>query len=598
MKHLRKLLSAALVAALMLAILIAPVSAEEEVVNEVVGGRFNGMPWQYDTDNRALAINGQGQLPADSPKPWQNYEEEVETVVFRPGITGIPDGFMNYCINMTTIMIPASVTYIGEGVFTISPKLTDIVYEGDPEMLKNIRMSEADLAVIDKVRVHEGTITDNSEPNNPRYTYVYGETTVTVGGVEYTIATKTSKDESWSRATMGDKWIEDGLIRTWKDENGATHKLYSHEDNIYGKGTKERIIYSKTKETNITTYDEAGLTITEDRDGDTSVWHYEYSNPDAEYKSETIVEQNGVITHRETVMQDGSSVTEELEDEIIKEQTYKDADGNVTAEISLDNDGEIVKETDYNPDGSKVEYINENANGNPQYTYYDADGNKTERIEDLGDGGIRKYTFTDDTNFTMETVQASGRVITTDVIDGNIARQTIYYEDGTALIIDYDNDGNVKRYITFDADGNVTGDYVFQAAELNQEESGAAAEVPEAEAALEEDANGEDREAVEDEIDVSEQADDQEAETEDDTADEKDQEAEADDGAAGEEGQDAEESDGESPSEESPSNESQSSDSGASESQPTHAESAHASESPEGAYESSGTVEVDIPEAA
>ena len=162
MKSFRKILCMALSFALFLTTVIVA-TAGAASTQDVVGGRFNGMPWQYDTKEGQLSINGQGALPTEANKPWQEYEQQVDTAIFRSGITVIPDGFMNFCVNMTTIMIPASVTYIGEGVLTISPKLTDIIYEGDLDALLAIPMSEADREVVKKTHFHTATIKESGD---------------------------------------------------------------------------------------------------------------------------------------------------------------------------------------------------------------------------------------------------------------------------------------------------------------------------------------------------------------------------------------------------------------------------------------------------
>ncbi|MBR1559601.1 MAG: hypothetical protein IJ646_05100, partial [Clostridia bacterium] len=177
MKRIPKLLSAILVLALLISnvILTAAPALGEAIVADLAG-----TPVVYDTATNALAINGTGALPDVAEKPWQAYAADVRVAAFRPGITAIPDHFLDGCTGITTLALPASVQSIGEGVLTASPSLDTLVYSGARESLLNVQMSDADRAVAQRLTVIPAAATDRSAGADITYTYAYNGTTLLV----------------------------------------------------------------------------------------------------------------------------------------------------------------------------------------------------------------------------------------------------------------------------------------------------------------------------------------------------------------------------------------------------------------------------------
>ena len=110
-----------------------------------VNGIFSDKPyvpltWNYDADTKTLTFSGTVIPSYNDPdeRPWKDYVEVVEKIVFNEGVRGIGNYAFGYCASLTTVTIPAGVTRIGNGVFygcsglttvTIPASVTSIGYD-------------------------------------------------------------------------------------------------------------------------------------------------------------------------------------------------------------------------------------------------------------------------------------------------------------------------------------------------------------------------------------------------------------------------------------------------------------------------------------
>ena len=91
----------------------------------------SGISASFDTSTGVLTISGTGEMPYwdgidGSPPPWEDYREDITSVIINNGVKNISSCAFVECINMKTISIPSSVTSIGQGAFAWCSKLTSI----------------------------------------------------------------------------------------------------------------------------------------------------------------------------------------------------------------------------------------------------------------------------------------------------------------------------------------------------------------------------------------------------------------------------------------------------------------------------------------
>jgi len=87
---------------------------------------------KWELWNNTLIISGSGNIPnymngshiINNTAPW--YNEQIERVVIKEGITNIGDGaFANYW-NLTSVFVPPNINHIGEYAFMSCNRLTSI----------------------------------------------------------------------------------------------------------------------------------------------------------------------------------------------------------------------------------------------------------------------------------------------------------------------------------------------------------------------------------------------------------------------------------------------------------------------------------------
>ena len=102
---------------------VLAVTAHADVVGGTFGAEGDNLTWSYNTDSKELTISGTGAMLEDNAywvfggAPWHAYAADITKVVINPGVTQIGDYSFYRCVNLKTISIPSSVTWIRSNAF-------------------------------------------------------------------------------------------------------------------------------------------------------------------------------------------------------------------------------------------------------------------------------------------------------------------------------------------------------------------------------------------------------------------------------------------------------------------------------------------------
>ena len=98
--------------------------------NVVTGTCGDNLTWSYDTDTKALTIEGNGAMTDyddySSNHPWAQVKGDILSVSLPEGLTSIGDCAFRFCSSLTSITIPNSVTSIENDAFSGRSSLTPI----------------------------------------------------------------------------------------------------------------------------------------------------------------------------------------------------------------------------------------------------------------------------------------------------------------------------------------------------------------------------------------------------------------------------------------------------------------------------------------
>ena len=85
----------------------------------VTGTCGESLTWSYDTDTKALTIEGSGAMTNywDDNQPWAQVSSDILSVSLPEGLTSIGGGAFENCSSLTSIILPNSVTSIGDNAF-------------------------------------------------------------------------------------------------------------------------------------------------------------------------------------------------------------------------------------------------------------------------------------------------------------------------------------------------------------------------------------------------------------------------------------------------------------------------------------------------
>ena len=108
-------------------------TAEPRTYNdgETSGTCGDSMTWSYNTSTSVLTISGSGAMTSH---PWDEFKNNIEKVVFSGKITSICELAFGKCKNLESITIPASVKTIGGGAFLNCINLDSVTFASNSNL--------------------------------------------------------------------------------------------------------------------------------------------------------------------------------------------------------------------------------------------------------------------------------------------------------------------------------------------------------------------------------------------------------------------------------------------------------------------------------
>ena len=101
-----------------------PEMPTDEIINGTCG---KNLTWSSNKTKAILTISGTGDMEdyvIDAP--WKQYQEEIQTIVIKDGVTSIGNRAFEYCSKLTQVTIPSGMTSIGESAFAGCSALTQV----------------------------------------------------------------------------------------------------------------------------------------------------------------------------------------------------------------------------------------------------------------------------------------------------------------------------------------------------------------------------------------------------------------------------------------------------------------------------------------
>ena len=441
---------------LALILILAPVFSASA---ETAKNSWNGITWEFESVLGALFINGRGVLPVEAPMPWRDRAADNRTLCFDSGVTEIPSGFTEGCVNMKTVMLPATLQSIGKGVLSVSGGLREIYYEGSVEELLAIQMDSEDRNALNgaffyaseivkdektgavsyvpledgqrgrlKIYLGDGVVMGTLD-DGAVYTAYYGNNGylnyADIVGDDYTAEYRVTRRE--------DNTIASITYETTKDDYAGTMTRYYDET---GSTVIKQVFVKENGETDIAEYDDTGTVLLKNTlewpngeslsrvyrpDGTLERAHYIYVGAPY-YQKDKLYDLDGKTLLSETTLYtNGGQETREYDSVgmLIRKTTTEERGAQMILEYG--HNGALLRQTYTQPDGYSV-------------------------IEEYGDEEkLVKETriFTDGRNRCLEYNTA-----------GSIIRVTEISAAGVVEIGEYDDDGNQLFYSIVSPDGS------------------------------------------------------------------------------------------------------------------------------------------------
>ena len=94
-------------------------SANAETYTGSCGAEGDNVTWLLDTETGILTIQGEGAMEdysfgGNPPPTWAQYKNDIKSVIIKSGVTRIGDWTFSYYNNHASIIVPDSVSSIGE----------------------------------------------------------------------------------------------------------------------------------------------------------------------------------------------------------------------------------------------------------------------------------------------------------------------------------------------------------------------------------------------------------------------------------------------------------------------------------------------------
>ena len=109
----KKCLTIALILMALLALLTVQASAAEKVAGGFCGNYGDNLTWTLNSDG-VLSIEGKYAMQnyGSGDAPWYDYYESIEKVVISDGVESIGRNAFYFCVKLTEVELPDSVTAI------------------------------------------------------------------------------------------------------------------------------------------------------------------------------------------------------------------------------------------------------------------------------------------------------------------------------------------------------------------------------------------------------------------------------------------------------------------------------------------------------
>ena len=202
----------------------------------VSSGKYGeNLVWS-DNGSGTLTISGTGKLPYCTyveDMPWAYRRSTLKKIVIKEGVTSIGRLSFYDCVSVVSVVIPASVTYIGEDAFEHCSKLEHVYYAGTQSQWSEIKIDSSNNGYLysSKCQIHANstgpieTCTVTLNPNGG--TVSKRSITVTPGRTYSGLPTPTRSGytfSGWYTASSGGARVTASTTVT----NSSNHTLYAH----------------------------------------------------------------------------------------------------------------------------------------------------------------------------------------------------------------------------------------------------------------------------------------------------------------------------------------------------------------------------------